>query len=117
MIYRLGKMERKRQQQLTFFERNRMNFDIFGALFSVFSHALGLYLVFRWGRTIQNANEDTRRQLLGDFFADNFQSAEYIAVVIASYLGYKLLLFLIRAADWQRYLETQQLRKYKHIDN
>lgn len=101
--------------RLTFFERNRLNFDIAGALFSVFANALGLYLVFRWGRTIQNANEDTRRQLLGDFFAEHFQSAEYIAVVVASYLGYRLLLFLIRAADWQRYLETEQVRQRYNI--
>ena len=98
--------------RLTFFERNRLQFDIAGALFSVFSHALGLYLVFRWGRTIQGADNDLREKLLGEFFAENIQSAEYIAIVVASYLGYKLLLFLIRAADWQRYLEAQQLRQY-----
>lgn len=96
--------------QITYLERHRMRLDILGALFAVFTRALGLYLVFRWGRTIQKSNHDTRELLLGSFFAEFAESGEYLSIIIASYLGYKLLLFLIGAADWQRYLEAQQIR-------
>ena len=95
------------------FQENRLNIEIISALFSLTFNAVGLYLVYRWGRTMEKADDDTRRQLLGEWLSDLFATHSYIPIIISIYLGYKMLLYLIKAADWQRYLETARAQQIK----
>lgn len=91
-----------------FFQRNRLRLDIAGALLSMLMHALGLYFVYRWGRLLQRADQETKEALLGETLSQYLTNGEYIAMVVAIYLGYKMMVFLAQAADWQQYLEVAQ---------
>lgn len=99
----------------SFFERNRFNFDIAGALLSMLMNVIGLYFVYRWGKLLQGADDETRRALLGETLANSIVHGEYIAIVIAVYLGYKMVLFLAQAADWRKYLDVAKRQQTRSI--
>ncbi len=91
-----------------FIRKHQLKLDIVSAVVSLFSSAMGMYFVYRWGRTLQNASQETREELLGSFLGRHLKNAEYVAMAVAIYLGYKMLVFFVHAADWQRYLEVAQ---------
>ena len=75
------------------------------AFFSLAFTALGIYFVYRWGVTLGKVDKETRALLLGDALAGVLTDVTIIQTVVAIYVGYKFLMFLVNAADWKQYLE------------
>lgn len=108
-------MNAKHHHPDTFFERNRFSLEIAAAIFSVLLNAAGLYFVYRWGRTLQRASPEVKLDLLGPTLGSYTENGEYIALIVAIYLGYKMLVFLIQAADWQQYLNVAKRHHHENI--
>jgi hypothetical protein len=61
---------------------------------------------------------NVRAELLGTTIADLIGNSDLLIGLIALYIGFKILMLLIAASDWQQYLmfaqrrHTREMKKY-----
>ena len=103
-----------KKQPISFFQRNQFDFEILSSLFSLLLNALGIYFIYRWGRLLMTADFELKQALLGTTIAEMIgNNSDILVALVALYLGFKILMLLITAADWQQYLIFAQKKQEK----
>lgn len=98
-------MKKNKVNDLSFFQKNQFDLEILSSLFSLFFNALGIYLIYRWGKLLMDADFQLKEALLGKTLAEIVgNNSELLVALISLYIGFKILMLFIAAADWQQYL-------------
>lgn len=103
-------------KQLSFYQRNQFNFEIVSSLFSLSLGALAIYFVYRWGMLLMNGSKEIRDALLGKTISDFVgENSNILVLMTALYLGFKFLMLIISASDWQQYLIFAKKRQERKL--